>query len=270
MCPGVVLRSTGLRAIASVPAYVRVRVRSRSRGPVHRGPVPKDKEPLMPLTIPAGDGLASIRFRVDPDPDEMVCTLGVRPVNGPLAVGHAARIFDSFIQNVQLLMPAAWKALGVLIRVRQDGGEDSIVEYVPTAPIVGTGGGAVSPPNVSHLIRKRTARAGKRGTGRFYWPAVTEGNTLDDGSFTAAYQTTWNNALAGVIASLGAAAENGPPEELPVIPLLFHGNASSTERQPTANGYTLTYTQGAAGPAPDVITALVIDSKVATQRRRLR
>lgn len=224
----------------------------------------------MPLTIAAGEGLATLRFMVDPDPEEMVCTLGVRPVAGPLAVPHAARLFNAFATNLQPLMPAAWKFVGVLIRVRQDGGEDTIVEYLPAAVTPGTGGGAVSPPNVAFLLKKRTSRAGKRGSGRWFWPAVPEGNTLDDGSLTAAYQTTWNNALAASILSLAGAGVAGPPAQEPVIPLLFHGNASTTTRQDNANGYTLTYTEGAAGPAADIITAITIDPKVATQRRRLR
>lgn len=105
--------------------------------------------------------------------------------------------------------------------------------------IAGTGNSATAPPNVAMLVRKKTLLGGRTGRGRFYLPGVPEESVqpsgVIDSSTVSAFQLRMTNFLAA-LETYGA-------------PMVLLHNASSD---------------------PTVVTNLVVDTKVATQRRRLR
>lgn len=98
------------------------------------------------------------------------------------------------------------------------------------------------PPNTSALVRKITDSGGHAGRGRFYIPCIRENLVAESGAldtgWLAARQPNLDDWLAGQIAA-----------DLP--PVVLHGEDSPLT-------------------IPSPINALVLDSRVATQRRRLR
>lgn len=223
----------------------------------------------MPLTIPAGDGIATFRLRYDNDSEEMVTTLGVRALSAPLGADHALRLRSIWATRIQPQLLITVTFLGVVLRVRQDGGGDQVYESNPTSPVAGATSGSGFPPNTAVLVEKITGRAGRRGRGRMFIPGINDTQADNAGNVAAANITSWNNALSGFLADLQAdpgAAGTGAA----VRPLLFHGNTTSTDRSTSGGVTTITRTVGAAGPGPDFITQLTLDPKLATQRRRMR
>lgn len=103
-------------------------------------------------------------------------------------------------------------------------------------------GGVGAPPNTAYLVHKNTDFGGRAGRGRLYLPGVVEASTDDDGSIGATQisniQTAMNNMLADLIAD-------------DLIPVLLHGDDSPLT-------------------TPSPITSFTMDSRIATQRRRLR
>jgi hypothetical protein len=103
----------------------------------------------------------------------------------------------------------------------------------------GTNGGHAAPPNVSYLVTKNTALGGRKGRGRCYVPGVPEVALQDGGAVEGAFVAT----LQGFFTDWGGAMV------LASKPLhLLHGDATS----------------------PTAIDSLVVQSRFATQRRRLR
>src|SRR4030095_10322271 len=93
------------------------------------------------------------------------------------------------------------------------------------------------------LVKKLTARGGRKGRGRFYYPDVQEAavdasGTIDSSSL-AGYQTRWNDWMRDIVGGDGL----GLPVLLP--------------------------REGSHG-SPDEILSTPVQAKVATQRRRLR
>lgn len=118
----------------------------------------------------------------------------------------------------------------------------------PSAPIHFTqgltgsgGGGAPSGPNCAWLVRKNTLLGGRRGRGRTYFPGVTEGSVGDgglvnegDGSLRTGLEGFWN----GITTSAPGFTDL----------VLLHEDAST----------------------PTVVQSWIMDTRIATQRRRLR
>jgi len=107
----------------------------------------------------------------------------------------------------------------------------------------GDAGEQVCPPNTALLVKKLTARGGRKGRGRFYYPDVQEAavdasGTIDSSSL-AGYQTRWNDWMSDIVGVDGV-----------VLPVLLHSESSDG--------------------SPDEILSTPVQAKVATQRRRLR
>jgi hypothetical protein len=122
-----------------------------------------------------------------------------------------------------------------------------------TGPQIGTGvlvrqGTAPTdgplPQNCAMLVQRRTARGGRKGRGRMYFPFVypTEVNISPTGVLGAVPFVAWQTAMTEFHAALVASG-------IPMV--LLHSEA--------------------AGPiAPDPVTSLVAQQTIATQRTRLR
>lgn len=117
-----------------------------------------------------------------------------------------------------------------------------------TDPEVGTASGSPLPNNCSWVVKKRTAVAGVRYRGRMYWPALQTAENFVDGVGNIDPTARFNSetrillALAAVQAVTGVGAF-----------VLFHAVPQEGE-----------------APAPTVITSFSLDSKIGTQRRRMR
>lgn len=220
----------------------------------------------MPLNIPVGQGVAAIRMRYGSDPEDMICTLGVRALTAPLDQSHALHIRDSWKNSILLQQSSAITLLGVTLRVRQDGGGDLVFDAGPTTGNTGNLTFTGIAPNVAMLVHKHTGRAGRRGRGRMYVPGITEDRVDQEGDVETASLTAINTELNDFLNLLGDDTTGGG-----VIPVLFHDNESDTVvTHPSPTQRVVTRTTGAAGPLPDDITGFTCDPRVATQRRRLR
>lgn len=110
-----------------------------------------------------------------------------------------------------------------------------------TGAETGSGSGALVPPNTSFLYTKRTTTPGRTGRGRMFVPFVRESLVQSDGNLEAGVVTTLDDEMAGLLGAINIATEDGDL-------VIFHKLSSD----------------------PSEITSLQANTKVATQRRRLR
>lgn len=190
----------------------------------------------MTLLIPTGFAQAAWRFTLTGDPEPMITTIGL-----DVSAGSVQAAADDFAdlwlsQFPASNMAAGWTYLGATLRVGT-GGAPLIVE----APrnVAGTGGGASLPNNCALLIKKRTGLGGRSGRGRMFVPmtSVGEDNVSPNGVITPAVVTSLQTAWD--------ALKNG------MVPFLLHDDLSPVT-------------------TPTPITSLVVDGRIATQRRRMR
>lgn len=200
----------------------------------------------MPLIIPPGFAQGVMYHQQAGDAEPMLNTLGV-DLGGisdfQLACDALSEWWGSEV--VTGCMGADMSLTLTLLYVGQDGGAPLVVESIEG----NTGGGQATtmlPSNSATLVRKRTGSAGKRGRGRLYLPGVAKPDVNDlgiiDGAVVASYQTSFDDFKTGFEAVAGG----------PSFCILHRSEGAGTE------------------PPPTPITAFEVQSKIATQRRRLR
>lgn len=124
------------------------------------------------------------------------------------------------------------------VAVGQDGG-DPLIGFA-SATVAATRSQSSVTPNVSLLVKKRTALGGRKNRGRFFIPWAVREDQVDEGGIISSLDlTTAQNAMNAVLAQ--SATSN-----LPFV--ILHATDPSV---------------------PPTVTALVVDALVATQRRRL-
>lgn len=199
------------------------------------------------MSIPVGQGLAVFRFIVDGDSEEMVSTLGV-DLSG--AGGDFQEVAEDlrtiFLADVMQEVRNTSSFRGVYLYVGQDGGASAVYEAPENTQ--GTASSPGLPSNCALLVNKATALAGRRNRGRGYWPCMLAEASVDQngnliGGELAAKQAVFDavyDKLINGFAGQGAA---------PTPPLLFHQTGDQT---------------------PTPITAFGVQSKIATQRQRMR
>lgn len=121
----------------------------------------------------------------------------------------------------------------------REGGLIRTGEYALTVP-TGFPTNETDPPNVSMLVRKVTASGGRANTGRMYVVGLDQAAGDSSGFLSAA---TIADRQAGCNGMLGDMSAN----DIPMY--LLHNNPAL---------------------APTLVTALIVQARVATQRRRLR
>lgn len=146
---------------------------------------------------------------------------------------------------------SAWSASGIQARLAT--GVDykgCLVKFGPdatgpsalvSASVTGSGGPGAS-SQVSWLVRKITGSGGRAGRGRWYIPGVPEGAIGSDGAIDGTARTNLEGELDELLVSWAAAG---------IDPVVLHGVGSPLS-------------------TPTPITDLVVDTRGATQRRRLR
>lgn len=203
----------------------------------------------MALIIPQGFGQAVYEFSLTDDAEPIVVTCGHDlDAAGSNYADAADQLFDAFAAMLMGRVADDYRLEVVTLYVGQDGGPPAIYEST-RASVAGGISAAPLPQNCSWLIRKRTSAAGRRGRGRMYLPGVAEGvvdpvGQIDSGEVatTQTWADNWLDEL--LVPTLGGPA-------LPPV-VLHRSEGIGVE------------------PPPTPITALQVDDRIATQRRRLR
>lgn len=138
------------------------------------------------------------------------------------------------------------------LTVGQDGAENLV--FVATATTTGSAGTERIPANCAVLVRKLTSRGGRRGRGRMYLPWATADTTVDEigqlsGAEVTALQTRADTFL-GLLDDAGAGVQGTPM-------VLLHSPSGPETQNPTTPGL------------PNLVTSLLIDPVIGSQRRRL-
>ena len=202
------------------------------------------------MFIPNGFGLARFGFNLTGDPEKMVVTIGYRPLVGDDFAAHDGALTgleQDFFDNIVVgaaSMSNSFTYLGLEATAAIGAGFVSIIKPRTVAGTGPTTGFAALPQNCAYLVKKKTAFVGRRNQGRLYMPMIHlgEGDVTAAGVISAAtvtaLQTRWTNFHTDSLA--------GGNYELQLL-----------------------HSSPAMGDARD-ITAFVVDTTIATQRRRLR
>jgi hypothetical protein len=200
----------------------------------------------MPQFLPVGAGRYSHRFSLAGSSEVIVVTGGVLLEAGVSDVQGAA-------DALHLAMVTFWQAVGTTNIVLEEttlaarltaGGELIVAQKLLTAG--GINAPPILPSNSTFLIKKRTVEGGRANRGRWYLPGVREGSVDDLGTIAAA-----------TVANMTTRAED---------------YRTTVAGSPLIAGLALLHSPRplVLQPPPTIITQMVCDSKIATQRRRLR
>lgn len=196
----------------------------------------------MTIIIPDGYGQVTHHFELAGSAKSMSWSHGYKYDGGGDAPGNAEICQEAATGTTGPYhadhMLTGWTYLGTSTQENQDG-----VIALGTSPvaIAGTNMGAAAAPNISILLKKGTGIGGRKNQGRAFVPPCFPGENLIsitgtiDSDTLVSMQGFYTAYVAGVIAG-----------ELTSV--ILHSEAG----------------------APTVFTSLIVQSMVATQRRRLR
>lgn len=202
----------------------------------------------MPLVIPPGYAQCSVEITNSGDPQPWYVTHGID-------VSDVGGDFIAAGKNVLQAFDVAWstwlrpssRITGVYLTIGSDGGNYTLYVTPPTA-MVGSSTAEKLPQNCAYLVQKVTTRPGRAGKGRCFLPGIAPEQSVDD---------------VGVLTS-GAILSAQDACDLWLVTL---ANATGAVKTPMV----LLHNAGIpGGSTPTPVTALRIDSRIATQRRRLR
>jgi hypothetical protein len=189
--------------------------------------------------IPAGHVQMVFRHTLVGDLEEMVTTCGA--YIGIPTQADVNAISQSWSDNIVSLMNTDYDYIGVRVLHGQDGADPTLWES-ETGAKNGDAAGLCLPQNCAILIRKLPVVAARRNRGRMFIPGVPEGDVDNKGVVNLSDRTAWTAGALAFQADVAALDAAGQLE-------VFH-----------------------SGPpfAPAAVGALVCDTRIATQRRRLR
>lgn len=192
----------------------------------------------MPV-IPSGFAQVNLKFTGTNTPTGAEVTFGVNYLDGltPLQVAEAV---DGAVGDSSIMSPCASQTALTTISVKF--GPNATGPSVDLTTSHTGANGDSETPNVTWLIKKSTALGGRAGRGRMYWPGVVEEETGVDGVIIPSDVTAFQTAADLFFDELAA-------NDVPMV--LLHGEGSPISE-------------------PTLVTALTVDPRVATQRRRLR
>lgn len=188
------------------------------------------------MTIPTGFSQVNMLLGGTALPNKAQVTFGVRNVNlaTPTTIGTLA--ITRWNANIQPLLASTITLEGAYVK----NGPDANGPFAQVAASQAGGvAAAASLPNLSVLVTKATDLGGRQGRGRMYVPGVTESQTSDSGVFAAGNQATWQSAFTAFLNALNT-------DNIPMY--LLHKDAA----------------------LPTPVIALNVQSRMATQRKRLR
>jgi hypothetical protein len=195
----------------------------------------------MALVLGPGFSQCVLRFKCAGDAEEAVTTIGI--ANGTVPGGannSASFVRDAWLASFAVAgQSSSYTFVGVTAYVGQDGGPPVVVEALSGR--VGTNATGPIPINCATLVRKQTALGGRTNRGRMFVPPYDwdEASIDGAGNINPGSVAVVQAKYSAFKAAIGTA-------------VLLHDSSSPGDHVPT------------------VISALVLDSKIATQRRRLR
>lgn len=190
--------------------------------------------------IPAGYAQINFRFVGSGLVNPAECTIGVILTSyGGDVTTLAEDMYTLFSETLLTQMNESIDLKEVLAK---EGPNDLGPQAIFTGTENGGNASQGSSSAVALLIHKNTSAGGRPNRGRMYLPGASEAAVAPNGELTAAFQTS--------LQAQAQAFHNGFGD-LSLTPVLLHGPDS-----PVAN--------------PTQITSLVVDARVATQRRRQR
>ncbi len=206
----------------------------------------------MPQVLPVGYGTVTVKFSCTGDPEPMVTTFAFRPAPAAstftaldTAAGALVTQFEAaFVPNAAAFN-VEWRWIGASAVYNTS---DQGLQYAERPrSLAGSAVGQTPMTNSALLVRKATASGGRKNRGRHFVPpfnlneTVVDRNGVLDASVLANQQNVWTS----MVPSGG----------------------------PTGWKCVVLHTQLPGAPAvaaPTDITALVVQSQMATQRRRMR
>ena len=191
--------------------------------------------------IPTGFARVTLGYTRSGDPEEMLNVYGSElDTDGPTTA-------QTWADNHDVALGGQIASTITLTTVTVEVGSGSGAPPYLTFQINPNEGGGASayeldPPNTAILIKKATATPGRQGRGRIYWPVAGSSFSNNVGILDSAVLSDLQDAFD-----------------------LFLTNLAT-------NGAAMHVLHQASGPitTPSEVTALIVDPKVATQRRRLR
>lgn len=188
------------------------------------------------MTIPAGYSEVSFVYGGGGIQGEAVVTLGLQNILG----GTPADICDVMETLWDPVVAATSVSVVACTSIRVKNGPDATGPFAEKGVnLIGDQGTDAVPPQVAILVRKTTALGGRKGRGRFYLPSPPDVTVNTDGAFLQAFIDDTN----GILETFRDDAVTG---NLP--PVLLHEDAT----------------------APSPITALLMQARTGSQRRRNR
>lgn len=189
----------------------------------------------MTINIPEGFAQVTLNYRGPTRSGRGATVLGFALLGSATLETCAQAVYGQWEADLKGLTHDSWSLEGVTA-------VDETTGFV-WAPSIsnGTRSGAMSPPNVTVLMRKVTMLRGRANSGRAYWPGMTNDDDVgDDGSITTSRVNSIRSDLNSFFDALETLSDCRHC-------LLHNGDAP-----------------------PTAITSITVESKVATQRRRLR
>ena len=216
----------------------------------------------MATPIPPGHWLAKLRWRLEGDPDEVVSTIALRPQSPeerpPDEVAEA--VYGAWLGAWEPnVLNSSWAFVGVDVVVGSDTDEHDVGTHNEVIP--GAMPNAALPQNCSMLLKKKTARAGRRNSGRMYLPAgyMAEADVTNQGAHLSPALASYMANATQFFDNLTDATIIIPRPKTDFFPMLLHSEPTDDEGNVTG-----------PAPVPTEITSLTIDPIIATQRQRLR
>jgi hypothetical protein len=200
----------------------------------------------MPEVIPQGFGRLAHKFRLAGDNEPMFVTCGWGAEGAIADLYDTARQMHDAMKSVHVQRGSAAYTLQETTVYYRASADPSPQVATFAAPWVGGNAGDAFPSNTAFLLKKITAKGGRRHQGRMFYPGVNEGNVDSLGQVGASIVTSFNTLLATYIVNIEAIAG--------VLGLFI------LHSQP----------QNLLIDDPTRITQIMCDGRVATQRQRLR
>lgn len=191
--------------------------------------------------IPVGYVQAWLQYDLNGTTRDAFTQLGYAVATPPFGQLNADALILAMATSGKQCLASDSRIIGGFVLVGSDGGNIRYDVLLGTAQD-GSRAGSQSPPQVSLLLKKVTASAGRRNRGRMYLPGPSESDTTQGGDVASSCVSAMGNFSGDLLTMDNEAGTNVGS------PVLFHDTAPTT---------------------PTVITNIVAQTKVATQRRRL-
>ncbi len=201
----------------------------------------------MPLIIPAGYAHVIHSYSLAGDNERMAYTYGVQleAATGTAGLNSVALTLHTLTYNKLWDLPSSVYALESTEVMTGGTAANPAVVGVHVQRFPGTGTNSHLPQNSSTLVHKRSSFGGRRNRGRLNFIPPAEASVGNNGAIDAASVAGYQSRFSAWLQEMQATAAV-------VDMVILHSTGISVE------------------PPPSVVTSLVVDPVISTQRKRLR